>query len=138
MSHPIRFADAQLSVRDLLRTLLSGRLGSAEGVTVSTRLPGTKSDDAPALPFIAVRVDANARTYRLLGLATVRVAVWHRDEGLGVDLAALCEGLLLSASSPEVRSIGPVNSPLATTDPDTGDPLAFFTVVARLRPSLIL
>lgn len=131
----ITFPDARLAVRDLLRTLLAPRPEPVTvGVTVSTRdLPG--SDDARPLPYIQVRTDARFRDSRLNGRATVRVLVWHRDEGLADELASLCEALLLTASTDVVRGCSPVMGPVPTGDPDTGLPLSFFTITARLRPT---
>lgn len=132
------FADAQRAVRDALRAALAARSEpSAQGVTVGVRVPSWHSDDAPAIPYVVVRVDGNVRDARLNGRATVRVTVWHRDEGLALDLAALCEALLLGglATDAGIRSVGPVSSPIPSEDPDNGTPLAFFRVTARMRPT---
>lgn len=131
----IVFPDGQRAVRDLLRSLLAGRSETeAQGATVGTRIPSWRSDDAPALPYVAVRLDGTFRDSRLNGRASVRVVVWHRDEGLGVALASLAEGLLLSGHGFGVRNVGPLTGPIATSDPETGDPMTSFTVTARLRP----
>lgn len=134
MNAPIVFPDAQLAVRDLLRTLLASRTEPyARGAVVSTK--GLTGDDASRrLPYIQVRSDGKFRDSRLDGRATVRVLVYHRDEGLGEALAALCEALLLSASSADVRGSTSVTGPIPTGDPETGLPLSFFTITARLRP----
>jgi hypothetical protein len=124
--------DAQRATRDVLRTALATR---EPGATVSTRVPDFRSDDAPSLPYVLVRSDGRFRDARLNLRATVRVSVWHRDEGLTEDLAALCEGLLLAyEGGPAARSFQSVVGPLPAGDPETGDPLSFFTVTARLRP----
>ena len=132
----ITFPNSQLAIRNLLRTLLADRAEPvAGGVTVSTKdIPG--GDEGRPLPYIQVRTDGRARDSRLNGTATVRVLVYHRDEGLGEELAALCEALLLDSSSGDVRSIGSVAGPLSPPggDPDTGDSFTFFTISARLRP----
>lgn len=131
----ITFPDAQLATRDLLRALLSGRTELyVQGATVSTRVPDWKSDDAPALPYIAVHTDGNFRDARFNGRANVRLSVWHKDDGLGLQLAGLCEALLLASGSVAIRGFSPVTSPIPTSDPDTGDPLSFLSVTARLRP----
>lgn len=131
---PVRFPDPQLAVRDLLRTVLADRPEpSAAGVTVSTRdLPG--ADEARSLPYVQVRSDGSYRDARLNGRATIRVSVWHRDEGRAQDLALLCEALLLSASSADVRGSTSVSGPIPTGDDETGLPLSFLTITARLRP----
>jgi hypothetical protein len=128
----IIFDDPQLATRDLLRSLLAGRPEpAAAGVTVSTRLP---APDGPR-PYVQVRSEGRSRDSRLNGSATIRVRVWHRDEGLGEALASLAEALLLDASSDSVRGFTPLVGPLPTEDPDSGEPLSFFTITARLRPS---
>jgi hypothetical protein len=130
----ITFPDPQLAVRNLLRTLLAGRTElEALGATVSTEgLPG--DDEARPLPYIQVRSDGKYRDSRQDGRATVRVLVYHRDEGLGEALAALCEALLLSAYSAEIRGSTSVTGPIPAGDPETGLPLSFFTITARLQP----
>lgn len=134
MDTAILFPDAQRAARDLLRALLAGRSEpEAAGVTVSTRgLPG--ADEDRSLPYVQVRSDGKFRNSRLDGRATIRVIVWHTDEGLAEDLAALCEALILAATSTDIRSVSPVAGPIPTGDPDTGLPLSFFTITARLRP----
>lgn len=130
----IGFPDPRRAARDLLRSVLASRAESfVQGVVVSTKpLPG--ADEGRSLPYVQVRSDGRFRDSRLNGRATVRVLVWHRDEGLGEDLAGLCESLLLAASSAEIRGFSPVSGPIPTSDPDTGEPLSFFTLTARLRP----
>ena len=134
MDTPITFPDPQRAARDLLRELLADRLEpSALGATVSTKsLPG--SDDARPLPYVQVRSDGRFRDSRLNGRATIRVVVWHRDEGLAEDLAGLCEALLLAGSSAAIRAFSPVTGPIPVGDPETGLPMSFLTLTARLRP----
>jgi hypothetical protein len=133
MDTAILFPDAQLAVRDLLRTLLAGRSEPyATGVTVSTReIPG--ADPFP-LPYVQVRSDGKFRDSRLDGRATVRVLAYGGDVGKSESLAALSEALLLAASSAEVRGSSSVMGPMPTTDPENGLPLSYFTITARLRP----
>lgn len=134
MAPAITFPDPQLAVRNLLRSLLASRPEpEARGVIVSTK--GLSGDDATRkLPFVQVRSDGKFRNARLDGRATVRVLVYHRDEGLAESLAALCEALLLSASSAEIRGSTSVMGPMPTGDPETGLPFSFFTITARLQP----
>lgn len=124
---PIRFPAPAFAVRNALRTLLPG-------VVVSTKDPGPN----PALPFVRVRTDGNFRDSRLDGRGTVRVVVWHEDEGLAADLAAEAEGRLIAYPGDALlRNVTEGTSPLTSDDPETGAPLAFFTVTARLRPTPI-
>lgn len=128
----VLFPDPQKATVDVLRLALMGRSELvAQGVTVSTKPPkGT----APKLPYVQVRSDGRFRDARLNGRASVRIIVWHEDEGLGEELAGLCEALLLAATSPEVRGFSPLTGPMPTGDPDTGAPMSYFTLTARLRP----
>lgn len=130
----IRFSDPRVAVRDLARELLAGRAeSSARGAVVSTKT--ASPDDAKrVLPHVHVRSDGSFRDARLNGRATVRVVVWHRDEGLAQDLALLLEALLLATTSDRVRGFSSVTGPLPTSDPDTGEPISYFTLTARLRP----
>lgn len=128
----ILFPDPQKAVVDVLKLVLMGRQELvAQGVTVSTLPPkGT----APSLPYVQVRSDGRFRDSTLNGRASVRIIVWHEDEGLGEELAGLCEALLLAATSPEIRGFSPLTGPMPTGDPDTGAPMSYFTLTARLRP----
>lgn len=131
--YPLRFPPPSRAVRDVLRTALAPYTEAA-GVTVSTKGPAPN----PSLPYVQVRADARFRNSVLDGRATVRVAVWHADEGLAESLASLAEGLLLAyEGGSEIRTVTPVMSPLLTDDPETGAPLAFFTVNVRLAPVAI-
>lgn len=134
MDPVIVFPDPQRAVRDLLRSLLASRPeAAAKGVTVAAKpIPG--ADERRSLPYVQIRSDGKYRNARLDGRATVRVLAYGKDEGLCDDLASLCEGLLLAASSDEVRGASSVSGPMPTTDPDNGLPLSYFTITARLRP----
>jgi hypothetical protein len=130
----IVFPDPRVAVRDLIRELLATRAEpEVVGAVVSTKT--ASPDDAKrTLPHVHVRSDGNFRNSRLNGRATVRIVVWHRDEGLAQRLALLIEGLLLATTSNRVRGFGSVTGPLPTSDPDTGEPISYFTLTARLRP----
>lgn len=134
MSDVVVFADPRRAVRDLLTALLEPRLEPyALGVKVSTKpLPG--ADEARLLPYVQVRSDGRFRDSRLDGRATVRLLVWHEDEGAAEDLAALCEALLLASSSASVRGCTPGTGPMPQADPATDTPLSALTLTVRLRP----
>ncbi|UDL14618.1 tail terminator [Arthrobacter phage KeAlii] len=128
------FPDGQLAARNLLRSILSGRSEpEAQGATVSTKPPA----ETQALPYVQVLSDGKFRDPRLNGRASLRFVVWHRDEGLGEALAGLCEGLLLDSHSSEIRGFSPLTGPIPTGDPDTGAPMSYFTLTARLNPRQI-
>lgn len=129
----VRFPVGHVAVRNTLRRVLTGRSEPyARGVTVSTTVP---PGAPPSIPYVLVGLDDSGRDARLNGYALVRVTVYHRDEPDAFDLAALCEALLLDATDAEVRAVQPTNGPTPTNDPDSGAPLAFFRVTARLRPT---
>jgi hypothetical protein len=130
------FPDAQLAVRDLLRALLASRTEPyALGATVSTReIPSDVTEAQRSLPYIQVRSDGKFRNSRLDGRATVRVLAYGADVGHSENLASLCEALLLSASSADVRGSTSVTGPMPTDDPENGLPLSYFTITARLQP----
>ncbi|UJQ86802.1 tail terminator [Arthrobacter phage Reedo] len=128
---PVSFPDPQRAVRDLLRAILASRTESyAAGATVSIKPPAENQ----TLPFIQVRSDGRFRDSRLDGRASVRVIVWHTDEGLGEELAGLCEALLLASTSADIRGCSSLTGPIPTGDPDTGAPMSYFTITARLTP----
>lgn len=128
---PVAFPDPLPDVRDLLRRLLADRPEPyARGVTVSVRGPSPSG----RLPHVQVASDGRYRSARLDGRATLRVLVWHEDDGRATALANLAEALLLASSSDSVRGFRPITGALSTTDPDTGEPLSYFTLTARLRP----
>lgn len=134
MSDAVVFADPRRAVRDLLTNLVGPRLESyALGATVSTKAPGG-ADGARVLPYVQVKSDGRFRDSRLDGRATVRLLVWHKDEGAGEDLAALCEALLLSSSSASVRGCTPGTGPVPGLDPATHAPLSSLTLTVRLHP----
>jgi hypothetical protein len=129
----ITFPNPQRAARDILRAHVPSL---AEGVTsaqISTKdLPG--ADEARTLPYVRVVSDGRFRDSRLNGRATIRVVVWHEDAGLAEDLAALCEAVLLSRTSADMRGASSISGPLTTGDPDNGLPMSYFTVTARLTP----
>jgi hypothetical protein len=129
----ILFSDPRAELRDFLRAALADREEPfASGVTVSTKtLPvGVGS----ARPYVRVSVDARGRDLRLNAYASVRVQVWHSDEGHCAALADLCEALLLTARTATVRAVSPGTRLGPVEDPDTGEPLSALTVTVRLRP----
>lgn len=130
----VTFPDAQRATRDLLRALLAGRLEPfATGAKVEVKPP---APDA-SLPYIQVISDGKFRDARLNGRASVRVVVWHKDVGLGEELASFCEALLLDSHSAEIRGFSPLTGSIPTGDPDTGAPMSYFTLTARLNPRQI-
>jgi len=129
----VLFSDPRPSIRDFLRAALAAREEAfLVGVIVSTKdLP--VADGSPR-PYVRVSTDTRGRDARLNGTASVRVQVWHPDEGYCERIADLCEALLLTASTATVRAVSPGYRLGPVSDPDTGEPLSSLTITARLRP----
>lgn len=126
---PIRFHDPRAGTLAVLRAL-------APAATFGTlRLEDFPEGDVPALPYGLVASDGSFVRQRVTATATVRVAVWGETDAAGYDLADdLHASLLAYEGGPDLYGFGPQTGPLPTTDPDTGRPMTFFTVRARLRP----
>lgn len=103
------------------------------GVASGHSLP---TDRGRSSPFVQVQADATETRYPVLETSTVRVTVWHTSTAKALALAQLVRGLLLAYSGgAEVRTFSTLTGPIPASDPDSGDPLAYFTVAARLRPT---
>lgn len=130
---PIVFPYTPVLARDHLRQHLPiVELG--EGVTVSTKpLPQPSTG---RIPYVRVSSDGGTRTSALGASDDLRVNVWHTDEGLAADLAALVEALLLAGPWPDgIRSITPRIRPgTPIPDPDTGDLMVTLGVTAAPKP----
>lgn len=126
---PIRHHDPRAGVLAILRAL-------RPDVTFGTkRLEDFPENDVPALPYALVACDGTFVAQRVTATATVRVAVWAEDDAAGYDLAEGLHAYLLAyEGGPHVAGFGAQTGPLPTDDPDTGRPMSYFTVRARLRP----
>lgn len=104
-----------------------------DGATVSVKVP---RDGTPPTPFFLVRAEGNfPGASPASERASIRVSVWHDSEDLGLDAASLLRSRLLSYSGGSgIRSFGRLTGPIPSEDPESGRPLTFFTVAARLRP----
>lgn len=131
MSLLITFPDVMLHATTMLRAALAARTEDyADGVTVGTIMP--RDGD---IPFVMVRQEGQTIAQRVDAEATVRVSVWHTSEARALALAGLCQALMLAhVGDGEVRLYSPVSGPFPASDPDNGNPIASFTVAARLRP----
>lgn len=133
------FADPMTAVLAVLRAdLAADASDEAAGATLGNRTPLQGGAPAPTLPYVLVRSDGARIEDRVVEVATVRVAVWHRDEFLGLALAQRCRAYLLRHVGATIRSVSPLSGPVPTLDPDTGAPLSYFTVSVRTRPTITL
>ncbi|MFD6638327.1 hypothetical protein ACFWDN_21200 [Micromonospora chalcea] len=126
---PIRHHDPRAGTLAILRALRpDARFGTL-------RLEDFPEGDVPALPYGLVASDGVTVAQRVTATAAVRVAVWGEDDASGYDLAEdLHAALLAYEGGPHVFGFRPQLGPIPTTDPDTGRPMTYFTVRARLRP----
>ncbi|WP_330339414.1 hypothetical protein [Streptomyces sp. NBC_00557] len=131
------FDDAQAAAADVLRTALAGRPEDfAAGVTVGTRVPGSRAPETP-LRYVMVRKDADLPHPSMANArVTLRVTCWHEDDDQAHDLAMLCQGLLIVHSGDVIRGVRPGTGPLPAVDDVSGWPLSTFTVLANVRPRL--
>lgn len=105
------------------------------GVKFGTILPEERKEDRQGLPYVMIAVDGSAGRYPITSNPTIRVAVWHRSEIKTLDLAQLCRAILASfPGSAELRSTGNSTDPIPAPDPDSGSPMASFSIDLRLRP----
>lgn len=132
MSAPVTFPNPRRVVRDRLRELLAGRAEPyAVGVVVSTKPP---APGGPR-PHVQVLSDGSFRDARLNGRASIRLLVYHGDDGLAEDLAGLVESLMLaSSSSASIRGASPLSGPRPADDEELGEPFAYLTLTVRLTP----
>jgi hypothetical protein len=130
------FGDVQAAAAGVLRTALAARSEAyAAGATVGTRVPDTRSPEAPHLPYVLVRKDSDLPHSSMANAkCTIRVTVWHMDADKAHDLAMLCQGLLLIHAGPVIRGVRSGTGPLAATDPSSGVDLSTLTVLANIRP----
>jgi hypothetical protein len=125
------FPDAMLATLEVLRDRLPAY---ASGVVCGTLDP--KPDQS--LPYVRVRLDATFGRYPVAETATVRLLVHAASEAKALSLAQTARAVLLAyEGGAKARSFGRLTGPFPTTDPDTGSPVAFLTVAARLRPTTL-
>lgn len=134
------FPDPMLAVVEILRDSLGASVRpEAEGATVGTRVPFASDGYTPDLPYLLVRSEGARVDSRVVERVTIRVAVWHRSEALGLALAQLARAYLVSyPGDSNVRGIAPLTGPLPTSDPESGSPLCYFTLSVRTRPTLTI
>lgn len=137
MTPLVTFPDPILAALGVLRTRLPA-LFEALGVTVGTVDPGLLGGDFTGPPYVMVRLDATLTRYPVTETATLRVTTWGGTEAKGLRLAQLARAVLLAHPGDlQVRSFGALTGPIPATDPDDGQPLSYFTVAARLRPTTL-
>lgn len=133
----VTFPDPMLAVLEILRDRLPAT--EAAALNLGTILPEDHAEGAfPGLPYAAVRLDATAPGYPVTETATIRVAIWAASEAKGLRLAQVVRAVLAAyEGGPKVRSLSPLTGPYPSSDPESGAPLSYLTVAARLRPTTL-
>lgn len=132
MKPAVTFPDAKLAALPVLRARVPAH---AAGVTFVTKDYAPDDPDRPALPYVVVSVDAAFGRYPVTRSATVRLVAHTETDAEAPALAGVCQAVLLAyEGDAAVRGFGELTGPIPTTDPDTGGPVAYVTVAARLRP----
>lgn len=123
------FADPTVAALAILRAL-------EPGVTFGTKaITDWPEGDIPTLPYAQVRAGAAAVRWPIAAETPIRVVAWASTEHAATALAWRLHGALLDyRHGTDVRSFAPSLGPAPADDPDSGQPLASFTVLARLRP----
>lgn len=123
------FADPQLAVLTVLRVLAPE---ASYGTRARDDFP---EGDVPALPYAQIRAGTPWFRWPVMASAPIRIVVWAETEAASTALAWRLHAFLLDyEGGPDVRGFGAQVGPAPADDPDTGRPLASFTVTARLRP----
>lgn len=126
------FPDARLAALEVLRDRVPTY---AAGIVFVTRDYDPDDPDRPALPYVKVGLDATFGQYPVTRTATLRLVTHATTEAAALDIAGLCQAVLLAyEGGAKVRSFGELTGPIPTTDTTTGGPVAFLTLAARLRP----
>lgn len=127
------FPDARIATLAVLRAEAS-TIG--DGVTFGTRVPDVANTGGPTLPFVLVSHDATYGRFPVTETAAIRLTVWAASEAATLALAQRARAVLLAyPGGTAVRSFGRLTGPIPTADPDSGTPIAYLTVAARLRPT---
>lgn len=128
MAEPVvLYGDARAETITALRAALAPRVEPyAAGVPVD------KAKPAGSAPVVVVpSADVVGGVARVTQNATVRVQVWHCTDADAHDLAQLARALLLASTGGDhLQRFDPLAGPIVTVDPDTEQPLAWFTVRA--------
>ena len=140
MSRPlVVFGDAAAELANMIRAALAGRAEPyASGVVVDVRIPKNRRPAENPPPLVVFRQDGPGAIYQQANSrVTLRGSIWHQTEDDAFDLAQLVHAFVARHSGAVIRAVTNGLSPFVTSDPDTGEPLASFTVTANLYPQVI-
>lgn len=140
MTRPlVVFGDAAAELANATRAALAERAEPyVTGVTVGVRIPTDRKPAEHPPPLVVFRQDGpGAVQHTANSRVTMRCSVWHQIDDDAFDLAQLVLAIISNHSGTVIRSVIEPLSPYVTADPDTGEPLASFTMTANLRPRVI-
>lgn len=129
----VTFPDPILATLEVLRAKAPGYV---PGTTFGTVPPSVQREGDRKAPYGMVALDAVSGQYPVHQSATVRVVAYGVTETQALALAQILRAVLLvHEGTGPARSFGELTGPIPSTDPDTGAPIAYFTVAARMRPT---
>lgn len=133
MKQAVVFPDPIIAALAILRANVPAHVGGAAFGTVA---PSAQRTGDSAAPYGMVALDAVSGRYPVHLSATLRVVAYGATEAQTLALAQVCRAVLLSDDGTgAARSFGELTGPIPSADPDTGAPIAYFTVAARMRPT---
>lgn len=131
-------SDAAVPIKNFLASILATR---EPGVRVALSLDKTwvptDGNGVASKPFIVVRGDPGAMEWPVFTVPQIGVTVWSDGRTRSIDLAAVCQGLLLAHRIPGITNVMAGSSILDDVDPDNHGRIAGFTVPVRIRTTPI-
>lgn len=137
MSLVITWPNAAAAAVDALRSALPGRSEAfTAGASVVAHVPKDRTITSGD-PLVMCRSDGDTVTTKVNQRAVVRITVWHTTEFQAIQLAGLCQGLLVAHSGTGMRSAEYVSGPVPGLDEQNGQPFATCVVAAYMRAEAV-
>lgn len=137
MALVLTWTNAAAAAVTALRDVLPGRGEDyAQNAAVVARVP-TDRTITSGDPLVMARLDDSSVDTRVNQRAVVRLTCWHATEFEAMQLAGLCQGLLVAHSGPDIRTCEYVSGPVAGVDPQNDQPLATSVVAAYMRAEAV-
>lgn len=105
-------------------------------VGVVAHVPDDRTITSSA-PLVMARPDGSTVTATVDQRATIRLTTWHNTEFEAMQLAGLCQALLVAHTGAELRGAEYVSGPLPGVDPNNDQPLATCVVAGHMRPQSV-
>lgn len=135
MAQPlVTFPDPIAATLTVLRAVLPDHPDTAS-VTCGSLQIEDASARGVSLPYLMVDVDSARNPALPLRIAALRIVVWHGEPAAASRIAEVAKAALVAyGGGAGVRSFGsPASGPIPSEDPDSGQPMSYFTIAARLR-----